>query len=148
MRNCESNVLVIGVFDLFHRGHLELLKTAKGLGRRLYVVINGDDFTASYKRRPIISERDRCEIVLACKFVDHAEISNSPDAKPFIERFGIGVVVHGDDWRHESYLRQIRVSETYLRSRRIRMVYTPYYPGENTSKIIDRIFASATASSC
>jgi glycerol-3-phosphate cytidylyltransferase len=145
MRNREANVLVIGVFDLFHRGHLELLKTAKGLGGRLYVVINGDAFTTSYKRQPVIGERDRCEIVRACKFVDHAEISNSPDAKPFVERLGIDIIVHGDDWQHESYLRQIRVSERYLRTRGVRMVYTPYYPGESTSKIIDRIFSSAEA---
>ena len=39
------NVLIVGVFDLFHRGHIEFFKKAQDFGNKLYVVINGDDFT-------------------------------------------------------------------------------------------------------
>ena len=50
--NNMKNVYVIGVFDLFHFGHVELLRRARALGDRLIVAINGDDMVASYKRRP------------------------------------------------------------------------------------------------
>lgn len=65
-----KNVYVIGVFDLFHFGHVELLRRAKELGDRLIVAINGDEMVASYKRRPFLSERDRLEVVKACRYVD------------------------------------------------------------------------------
>lgn len=58
-----KNVYVIGVFDLFHFGHVELLRRAKELGDRLIVAINGDEMVASYKRRPFLSEQDRLEVV-------------------------------------------------------------------------------------
>ena len=137
-----GTVLVIGVFDLFHRGHVELLRNARAFGERLVVIINGDEFTARYKRRPVMSEDDRLAIVKAVRYVDDAVVSNSPDAKPFIETFGVTAIVHGDDWDHESYLRQICVDEAYLRERGVELVYTPYYAGESTSGIIARIAAS------
>lgn len=69
-----KNVYVIGVFDLFHFGHVELLRRAKELGDRLIVAINGDEMVASYKRRPFLSEQDRLEVVKACRYVDDAFI--------------------------------------------------------------------------
>ena len=132
-------VLVIGVFDLFHRGHLELLRSARELGDRLVVVVNGDEFTARYKRRPIFSEDDRLAIVASLKEVDCAVVSNSPDARPVIEEHDVDLIVHGDDWDHQGYLKQICVDEAYLKGRAIEMRYVPYYPHISTSTIIDRI---------
>jgi glycerol-3-phosphate cytidylyltransferase len=132
-------VLVVGVFDLFHRGHVELLRRARALGERLIVVINGDEFTAAYKRRPVYSEEDRAAIVAATRFADNVVVSNSSDVKPHVERFGINVIVHGDDWEHESYLRQIDLTEQYILDRGIELVYTPYYAGVSTSALIKRL---------
>jgi len=60
-------VYVIGVFDLFHIGHVELLKRAKSIGNKLIVVVNGDEMVSSYKRKPIYDEKDRLAIVSSCK---------------------------------------------------------------------------------
>lgn len=133
-----KNVLVVGVFDLFHRGHLELLRSASKHGK-LYVIVNGDDFTESYKRRPIINEADRLEIVSSLKFVAHAQISNGPDVKGFVEKYGIGKIIHGDDWDHLSYMRQICVDEEYLERNGVQIVYTEYYRGTSTSQLIELI---------
>lgn len=132
-------VLVIGVFDLFHRGHLELLRSARSFGDRLVVVVNGDAFTTQYKRKPIYSEEDRHAIVSALREVDIALVSNSADARPVIELHAIDVIVHGDDWDHQSYLKQICVDEEYLRRHAVEMKYVPYYPGISTSAIIRRM---------
>ncbi|SOY83426.1 putative glycerol-3-phosphate cytidylyltransferase [Cupriavidus taiwanensis] len=134
-----SSVLVVGVFDLFHRGHVELLRRARFYGDRLLVVVNGDALTATYKRVPIISERDRLEIVRACRHVDDAWISNSRDIKPYIVANDIGVVVHGDDWPHASYLEQVCMSETFAFRHGVTFQYTPYYRGDSTSAILARI---------
>jgi glycerol-3-phosphate cytidylyltransferase len=137
----SRNVLVIGVFDLFHRGHVELLRTARFHGDRLVVAVNGDDFTAAYKRRPLFPEADRAALVAATRFVDEVMIAQTGDAKPIIEKYGINVIVHGDDWPHDSYMQQIQVSNEYVRERGIEFVYTPYYKGTSTSQLIAQIKA-------
>ena len=92
-----------------------------------------------YKRKPIFSEDDRLAIVASLRDVDLAFISNSPDARPVIEKHEIDLIVHGDDWEHASYLKQICVDQDYLDSRSIEMKYVPYYAGVSTSEIIERI---------
>lgn len=133
------NVYVIGVFDLFHRGHLELLRTAKMLGERLVVAVNGDDMVSAYKRKPLYSETDRLEIVKSLRFVDKAFIIREFDNKEYIEQYDIDAIVHGDDWERASYLEQIRVTESYLESRQIDLVLLPYTQGISTSQLINQI---------
>jgi len=108
-------------------------------GDKLYVVINGDDFTEKYKRRPIYSEHDRKAIIESLSCVDTVDISNSSDIKPFIEKYDINTVLHGDDWEHESYLKQICCTQEYLDTNNITIEYTSYYPGISTSEILKRV---------
>ena len=120
-----KNVYIIGVFDLYHRGHLELLKRSKALGDRLIVAINGDEMVASYKRKPFYNEFDRLELIRACKYVDEAFIIREYDNKAYIEQYGIDAIVHGDDWERESYLKQIRVTDDYLKAQGAELVLLP-----------------------
>jgi len=133
------NVLIVGVFDLFHRGHLEFFKKAKNYGDKLFVVINGDEFTEKYKRRPIYSEADRKAIIEELSCVHSVEVTNSDDVKPFIEKYKIDTVLHGDDWEHESYLKQICCTQEYLDEQNVKIEYTEYYPGISTSDILKRV---------
>lgn len=133
------NVYVIGVFDLFHRGHLELLRQAKMLGQRLVVAVNGDDMVSAYKRKPLYNETDRLEIIKALRFVDEAFIIREFDNKDYIEQYDIDAIVHGDDWERASYLEQIRVTEAYLESRNVALVLLPYTQGISTSQLINQI---------
>ena len=66
----QKIVYVIGVFDLFHSGHVRLLQRAKALGDKLIVAINGDEMVAQYKRRPYLNEEERLEVVQSCRYVD------------------------------------------------------------------------------
>lgn len=134
-----KNVYVIGVFDLFHKGHIELLKKAKSIGERLIVAVNGDDMVAEYKRRPFYPEEDRLEIIKNCKFVDEAFIIRGYDNKEYIEKYHIDAIVHGDDWERSSYLKQIKVSEEYLNARGVEMVWVPYTSEISTSRLIKQI---------
>lgn len=136
-------IYVIGVFDLFHRGHVELLRRAREMGDRLVVAINGDDMVASYKRRPYFSEEDRLEIVRACRFVDEAFVIREYDNKSYLLQHQVTHIVHGDDWGHESYLEQIRVNEDFLDSHGISMVFVPYWDGVSTSGILNAIRSAA-----
>lgn len=134
-----NNVYVIGVFDLFHRGHVEFLKSAKSIGNRLIVAINSDQMVASYKRTPFYSEKDRLEIIKACKYVDEAFIIDEYDNKEYIEKYNIDAIVHGNDWEINSYMHQIRVTAEYLKEKKAKLILVPYTSGISTSGIINRI---------
>lgn len=133
------NVYVIGVFDLFHTGHVELLKRAKALGDRLIVAVNGDNMVASYKRKPYINEQDRLSVIQACKYVDEAFIIDVFDNKSYIEKYGINIIVHGNDWDRNGYMEQIRVTPEYLKEHQVELVFLPYTSGVSTSEIIQHI---------
>jgi glycerol-3-phosphate cytidylyltransferase len=131
-----ETVLVVGVFDLFHAGHVSLLRRARALGERLVVVINGDQLTASYKRQPIMTEDDRRQLLEACRHVDAVEISNDYSIRDAVLRHQVTKIVHGDDWDEESYKRQIRCDDAFLSQAGAELVWLPYTPGVSTSDII------------
>lgn len=96
-----KTVYIDGVFDLFHRGHLESLKKAKNIlddrdNTLLIVGVVSDEDCASYKRQPIINEEDRIEIIKNIRIVD--EIIFPCPLKvdmDFIKKHNIDIVVHG-----------------------------------------------------
>ncbi|MEA4966533.1 MAG: adenylyltransferase/cytidyltransferase family protein [Bacteroidaceae bacterium] len=135
----NKNVYVIGVFDLFHRGHVELLRRAKKLGDKLIVAINGDELVSKYKRMPYLSEKDRLAIVEACKYVDEAFIINQFDNKNAILKYKINIIVHGDDWVGNSYLEQIRLTPEFIQENNIKLEFIPYTKGISTSDLINKI---------
>lgn len=135
----QKVVYVIGVFDLFHSGHVRLLKRAKELGDKLVVAINGDDMVAEYKRRPYLSEEERLEVVQACRYVDEAFIIRQFDNKEAILEHNINIIVHGDDWKGDSYLNQIRVTAEFVETHGIELKFLPYTSGISTSDLIERI---------
>lgn len=140
--NFMKTIYVIGVFDLYHRGHLELLKRAKELGDKLVVAINGDDMVASYKRRPFFNEEDRLALVAATSYVDEAFVIRQYDNKDIIKKYKINKIVHGDDWGEESYKEQIRVTDRFLEENDCELVLLPYTKGISTSDLIKQIKAS------
>ncbi|MCP5042652.1 MAG: adenylyltransferase/cytidyltransferase family protein [bacterium] len=134
-----KTVYVIGVFDLFHRGHLAFLEHARALGSRLVVAINGDAMVASYKRKPFHSEQDRLTIVRALRCVDEAFVIHGYDnRRPMLEH-EVDIVVHGNDWEADSYMEQIRVDSAFLERHRIELCFIPYTDGVSTSSIIETI---------
>ena len=58
------------VADLFHFGHVQFLKQAKAAGSHLVVHIVDDERVTSFKRRPIMTQQERIEVVSACRWVD------------------------------------------------------------------------------
>ena len=133
-----SHVLVVGVFDLFHSGHVELLRRARALGSRLTVLLNGDRITERYKRRPIMTEQQRLAVVQACRHVDHALLAHGLDIRQHIVDLQIDRIVHGDDWERRSYLQQISCDDAFLAQHNVELVMLAYTGGISTSSIIDR----------
>jgi len=127
-------VYVDMVADLFHVGHLNLIKKAKECGDYLIVGIHSDLDVESYKRKPIISEEDRYEIISSCKFIDRV-IRAAPlkITRKFIDENDIDIVIHGDD-ENPVYKEQYKIPvELGI------MRYLPYTKGVSTTEIIKRI---------
>lgn len=135
----EKVVYVIGVFDLFHVGHVELLRRAKALGDKLVVAINGDKMVGKYKRTPFLCEEERLALVKACRYVDEAFIIKGFDNKEAVLKYKVNVIVHGDDWIGESYLKQICLMPEFIEEHRISLQFLPYTKGVSTSDLIRRI---------
>lgn len=119
------------VGDLFHPGHVALLRAARACGDHLVAGVLGDETVAAYKRRPVMTLAERVAVVEACRYVDEVV----PDApyRPgpgFLAAHGIDVVVHGDDVSPE-------VAADVYGEAVLRLV--PYTAGVSTTALIERV---------
>ena len=76
-----KTVITYGTFDLFHIGHLNLLKRAKELGDYLIVAVSSDEFNLGKGKVCKIKDTDRMAIVEAIKYVDKVILETSWDQK-------------------------------------------------------------------
>lgn len=134
----EKKVVYVDmVADLFHQGHINMLKRAKEQGDYLVVGLMSDEDTACYKRRPICTLEERAAVVAACKYVDKV-IPASPLrlTYEFIMHEHIDLVLHGDDMNQET------LQLYYAIPMKMGILKTfPYTHGISTSDIIRRIIA-------
>jgi glycerol-3-phosphate cytidylyltransferase len=92
-------VITYGTFDLFHIGHVNLLRRLRELGDRLVVGVSTDEFNAVKGKRTMVSYQHRAEIVAACRYVDKTfpEI-RWEQKREDIERERASIFAMGDDW--------------------------------------------------
>lgn len=89
-----------GVFDLFHIGHLNILKRAKEQCEYLIVGVTTDNLSLSQKgKKPIICEEDRMEIVKSIKYVDQVVKQENMDKAKAVMKYNVDAVFVGSDWK-------------------------------------------------
>ncbi len=89
-----------GVFDLFHIGHLNILKRARAQCEYLIVGVSTDEIVESYKhRRPVIPFEERIAIVKAIKYVDKVVPQTSMDKMQAYKNLKFDAIFHGNDWK-------------------------------------------------
>lgn len=95
-----TTVLTYGTFDLFHIGHVQLLRRASKFGDRLVVGVSTDEFNASKGKRSVMPYTDRASIVRAMRYVDKVIPEHDWDQKvEDIRKNDVDIFVMGDDWR-------------------------------------------------
>jgi glycerol-3-phosphate cytidylyltransferase len=92
-------VITYGTFDLFHVGHVNLLRRLRALGDRLVIGCSTDRFNALKGKRAAIPYEHRVTILLACRHVDHVFPEEHWEQKRRdIVREGASIFAMGDDW--------------------------------------------------
>lgn len=116
-----------GVYDLFHIGHLNLLRNAKAMCDKLVVGVTTDELMAEYKKhKTIIPFTERCEIVRSIQYVDAVVPQYTMDKMGAWERLKFDVVFVGDDWFQTPKWEKI---EADFKAVGVRVVYFPYTKG-------------------
>lgn len=142
-------VLTLGTFDILHVGHLNLLAACRRIaGREGFVVVglNGDEFIEQYKGEyPVMSFGERRRLLEALEDVDSvvANTDLSTQKATIAQGFQMGTeappsqkfLVIGSDWARKDYYEQLGISQEWLDSLDIQLIYVPYTQGISSTKL-------------
>lgn len=129
-----KNELIIGytsgVFDLFHIGHLNLLKNAKSMCDKLVVGVTTDELALYKNKVPVIPYSERIEIVRSIKYVDAVVAQENMDKLVMCKKLKAKIMFVGDDWyateKWNAYEEEFFEAD-------IKIVYFPYTKGTSST---------------
>ena len=134
-------VFTNGVFDLLHPGHVRYLQEARALGDLLVVGLNSDTSVRAIKGpdRPINTERERAEVLLALACVDGVVIFEEETPHAIISTLQPDVLVKGADWGPDEI-----IGRDVVEARGGRVVRITLSPGHSTSQLIRTVQNTST----
>lgn len=121
-----------GVFDLFHIGHLNLLKNAKSMCDKLIVGVTVDELVAYKNKKSVIPFDERIEIVRSIKHVDAAVPQESMDKMDAFNRYKFDIMFVGDDWYKTDKWQDF---EKQFQEVGVKVIYFPYSKGTSSTLI-------------
>lgn len=126
-----------GVFDLFHIGHLNILKNAKQYCDFLIVGVSTDELVESYKhKKPIVPFEERIAIVEAIKYVNQVVPQTDMDKRKAWDTLHYDALFHGDDWKgSELYNKYIAQFE----GTGVDMIFLPHTEGTSSTLLAEVI---------
>jgi len=128
-------VFTSGTWDMFHQGHLNLLKKSKALGDKLIVAVSTDELVKSYKgSNPVIPFEQRVEIIRSCKYVDEVISQTNLTDIEDLKNYGVNIITIGDDWK-DKHLEGL----DWAKNNGIEVIYLPYTQETSTTQIIKKI---------
>lgn len=129
-----------GVFDLFHIGHLNILKRAKEMCDYLIVGVSTDELVWKYKnKKPVIPYVERVAIVEAIRYVDKVVAQVNRDKMAAFEKYKFDAMFVGDDWKGDKLFIKV---EQQLNKRGAKLVYLPYTNNVSSTllnKVLEKI---------
>jgi glycerol-3-phosphate cytidylyltransferase len=124
-----------GVFDMFHIGHLNILRKAKAQCNHLIVGVTLDEVVQQYKdKTPVIPFEERMQIVGAIKYVDEVVPQVSMDKMEAWKRLHFDVMFHGNDWQGSTMYDKIVYD---FKSVGVDVVFLPHTDGISSSKLTE-----------
>lgn len=133
-----------GTFDMFHVGHLNLLKSAKEQCDHLIVGVNKDSLVKTYKNKaPLIEENQRLEIVKSICHVDEVHLMDTLDKSSAWNKFGFNAVFIGSDYKNSG---RYQKEEANMNELGVKIVYIPYTVGVSSTLLAKRIIRNEITS--
>jgi len=132
-----ASAFVPGGFDMFHIGHLTILRHASSIADRVIAgVVDDETLFLMKNRRPVVRQADRVEIVGSVGIVDEVAVLGSTSKVDAWHRLGFDVVVKGDDWRDTP---KGDALEREMRLLGVDVAYFPYTQGTSSTALRDRL---------
>ena len=126
-----------GVYDLFHIGHLNLLKNAKGMCDKLVVGVTVDELVSYKNKKAFIPYEERIEMVRSCRYVDAVVPQDNMDKLSMCKKLGASYLFVGDDWYGTE---EWKSYEKEFSENNIKIIYFPYTKGISSTKIRNILF--------
>lgn len=121
-----------GVFDVFHVGHLAILKAARGMCDRLVVGVTTDRLASARGKSPLVTFQDRIDIVRSIKFVDAAIPQDDMDKLKVCKKLKASIMFVGDDWYEDEKWKNYEVE---FQKQGIKIIYFPYTQGISSTQL-------------
>jgi glycerol-3-phosphate cytidylyltransferase len=121
-----------GVFDLFHIGHVNLLRNAKGMCDKLIVGVTTDELVSYKNKKAVISFEERMEVVRSCRYVDAVIPQQDMDKFNQWRKIKFDVMFVGDDWFNSD--KWVAINQRF-EEEGVRVVYFPYTQGTSSTLI-------------
>ena len=138
-RDGKIIVYAAGTWDMFHVGHLNILRSAKALGDVLIVGVSTDELVLKYKgHHPLLSYEDRAAVIESCRYVDAVVPQRALEKDEQLKKLDVDILVVGDDWWDQ----KVKGHDFMVEQGR-RVVYLPYTTGRSSStlrKALERFY--------
>lgn len=126
-----------GVFDMFHIGHLNILRRAKEQCEFLVVGVSTDDVVETYKhKRPVIPFEERLAIVGAIRYVDKVIPQTSMDKMKAYETLRFDALFHGSDWKGSAMYNKLVMDFAEIG---VDVVFLPHTDGISSTLIREKV---------
>lgn len=126
-----------GVYDMFHIGHLNILRRAKELCDYLIVGVSTDEVVLSYKKKkPVIPFEERCAIVEAIRYVDEVVPQVTMDKLDAHRKYHFDALFHGSDWKNSDMYNRIAEEMKVVG---VDMVFLPHTEGVSSTELAAKL---------
>ena len=119
-----------GVYDLFHIGHLNLIRNAKAMCDKLIVGVSTDELVAYKLKKVVIPFTERMEIIRSIRYVDAVVPQETMDKFESWKRLQFDIMFVGDDWYQTDKWQDFEKQFTEVG---VRIVYFPYTKGTSST---------------
>jgi len=130
-----------GVYDLFHIGHLNMLRNAKSLCDKLIVGVTTDELVAYKNKKSVITFTERMEIVRSIEYVDAVVAQEDMDKYKLWEKLKYDVMFVGDDWFKSEKWNKL---DAQFKEVNVKIVYFPYTKGTSSTLINEILLQKRT----